>query len=62
MLTTMAKQESKIAAEAERPKQPVLQAPGSIYPIKADSLSVPIQAPLRQRHFIQIRQYYTGDA
>lgn len=62
MLNTLAKQNLKLAAEAERPKQPTLQDKSSIYQIKADSLSAPIQTPLRHQHFIRVQQYYTGDA
>lgn len=62
MLTTMAKQESRLATEPERPTKAVLQDKSTIYQIKAEVLTVAIQAPIRPRQFVHVQQYYTGDA
>jgi hypothetical protein len=62
MLNTMAKQNLKLAVEAERPKQTVLQEKNSSYPLKVEGLSTPIPVPIRHQHFIRVQQYYTGDA
>lgn len=59
---TITKTELKTTVESERPKQPVMQDKNSLFELKLESLSIPVQAPVRHQHCISVQQYYTGDA